>query len=85
MLSPLCETVILTRAEIDRALDPEKLKDSVAGNKSSSQVLITQNVPEAVNLALKKVSPATAICIAGSLYVAGEAMKTLEELGLVGP
>lgn len=77
-LLPCCSRVILTRPEIDRSLPPEKLMpfaQSLVGD-----TLIASNVTSAVQMAVETTRPEDAICIAGSLYVVGEAMQALNNL-----
>jgi dihydrofolate synthase/folylpolyglutamate synthase len=76
-LLSISNRAILTRARIDRALDPERLyavaKDHV------SDLTIISNVSEAVKYAVDSAGTGEAICIAGSLYVVGEAMEAFEK------
>ncbi len=76
-LLPLCDHVILTRPRIDRALAPEVLH-TVAQSITSS-VEIIPHVHQAVQSAMRRAKPNEAICIAGSLYVVGEAKEVLEK------
>ncbi|MGB5985111.1 MAG: folylpolyglutamate synthase/dihydrofolate synthase family protein [Desulfobacterales bacterium] len=72
---PLCGRVIVTRPVIDRALPPETLA-SVA-EEYPSQIEIIPSVAAAVRRAYQTSAPQDAICIAGSLYVVGEARDEL--------
>ncbi len=66
--------IIFTRAKIDRSLDPKLLKDFAVNNMNvSAEIDIIENVEDAVEYAVKSASEKDCICIAGSLYVAGEA------------
>ena len=75
-LLPICKRVIITSPKIDRALSPEKLF-AVAENLISD-ITIIPNVGKAVNHAIESARPDDAVCIAGSLYVVGEAKKALK-------
>ncbi len=75
-LLPFCNRVILTRARIDRALDPRILFE--IAQEMVADVRIIADVADAVKWALKSASPRDAICVAGSLYVVGEAKEALE-------
>jgi dihydrofolate synthase/folylpolyglutamate synthase len=75
-LLPLARRVILTRAHINRALDPQKLLD-VAGDFNLESKIIP-DVAGAVKHAIETNSCDGVICIAGSLYVVGEAKEALE-------
>ncbi len=76
-LLPLCNRVILTRAKIDRALPPETLFH--VAKKKLSNIEICPDVCSAVKLAVETTSPEDAVCIAGSLYVVGEAKEALDK------
>ena len=77
-LLPICSRVILTCPKIDRAISPEKLL-AVAKNLISD-VTIIPDVGKAVNHAIESARPGDAVCIAGSLYVVGEAKEALEKI-----
>jgi dihydrofolate synthase/folylpolyglutamate synthase len=74
-LLPVASRVILTRAHINRALDPRKLLD-VAGEFNLESKIIP-DVAGAVKHAIEINSCDGVICIAGSLYVVGEAKEAL--------
>jgi len=76
-LLPICKRVVITSPKIDRALAPEKL--SAVAERFISNITIIPDVGEAVKFAIKTALPGDAICIAGSLYVVGEAKETLEK------
>jgi len=73
----VCDRAIITRPKIDRSLKPEILSD-VAG-KIIRDVKIIPSVGEAVEYAIETAAPDELICIAGSLYVVGEAKEELEK------
>lgn len=76
-LLPLCRKVILTRPKIDRALAPEKLY--AIAKEMISDIHIIPDVDKAIIHAIENASPDDAICIAGSLYVVGEAKELFEK------
>ena len=76
-LVPCAQNIILTKAKIDRSLDPSILKDA-SQKFSSCPVTIIESVKEAVTHAIDTSNPEDAICIAGSLYVAGEAKEKFD-------
>ncbi len=80
-LLPVCNKVILTRPTIDRSLDPEKLYP--IAKKMVKDVKIIPDVAKAVSHAVKNTSSDDAVCIAGSLYVVGEAKEKLDLSALV--
>ncbi len=75
-LLPLCNKAILTRPKTNRAIEPEKLY-SIA-KKIIPDVCIIQDVGKAIKHAIKIASSDDAICIAGSLYLVGEAKEMLD-------
>jgi dihydrofolate synthase/folylpolyglutamate synthase len=76
-LLPLASRVILTRAKIDRALNPQKLMEVAQNFKTESTIV--PDVAEAIKYAVDTNPPQGAICIAGSLYVVGEAKEALDK------
>ena len=81
MLQPLmklCRRVIVSRPRIDRALEPDLLYD--VAKQVVKNVQQFPSVDEAVKYAVKTAKPDEVICIAGSLYVVGEAKQTLAKL-----
>jgi len=72
--------VILTRAKIDRALEPRKLYE--AAKNLNPDVTITPGVAQAIKTAVETTPRHGAICIAGSLYVVGEAKEAFAK-GLI--
>lgn len=79
-LLPCCRRVILTAPAIDRRLPPEALVP--AAKALTSHVEIQQDVASAVAHAFRTTPPDDVICIAGSLYVVGEAKQALMDMGL---
>ena len=77
-LLPLANRVIFTRPGINRALAPERL-GSVARNFNLDTVIIP-DVAEAVQHAIQTGGPNDTTCIAGSLYVVGEAKEAFENV-----
>lgn len=75
-LLPLCNKAILTMPKTNRAIEPEKLY-SIA-KKIIPDVCIIQDVGKAIKHAIKTASSDDAICIAGSLYLVGEAKEKLD-------
>ncbi len=79
-LIPNCNRVILTRPGIDRSLPPETLYPYAAAILNNTEVV--PNVGDAVNHALDTTPHDATICIAGSLYVVGEAKQALKIRGI---
>ncbi len=80
-LLPLCNKVILTRPKIDRALSPERLLP--AAKKIIQDIKIIPDVGNAIKYAIKTASVNDTICIAGSLYLIGEAKEALDLSALI--
>ncbi len=79
-LVPLADRVIFTRPKIDRSLPAQKLLSESRLMTASAEII--EDVGEAVTLAIRETNPEHVICIAGSLYVVGEAKETLEAMAL---
>ncbi len=81
LLVPVCKKLILTRPVIDRALEPEALLPVV--KPYAKETTLIAGVPDAVNHAIDTARPDEVICIAGSLYVVGEARQMLDLSGRI--
>ncbi len=79
-LAPLARKIVLTSPVIDRALPVEKLFPVV--KQMAFEVKMIANVGEAVIQTMDNASPDDVICVAGSLYVVGEAKEALEKRGI---
>ena len=79
-LLPVCSRVIVTRAKTGRALDPLRLFETA--KKTLSDVRIVSDVAQAFTQAVAEADFNDVICIAGSLYVVGEAKAAIEK-GLI--
>jgi dihydrofolate synthase/folylpolyglutamate synthase len=75
-LLPVCGKVIVTRPRIDRALKPEVLL--AVARRTRANAVMTDSVHAAVARAVAETGPDGVICIAGSLYVVGEAREAFE-------
>ena len=78
-LVPLSNRVILTRPKIDRGLPTQTL--NIATKDLAAEVTIIPSVEKAVQYAISTAGTRDAVCIAGSLYVVGEAKVALQKLG----
>lgn len=81
-LLPYCSRVILTEPDIDRRLSAETLMPFTKAIVRDT--VIVKKVSSAVTHAIETTAPGGAICIAGSLYVVGEAKKALKDIGITG-
>lgn len=75
LLVPHCSRVISTKPKIDRALPVETIRN--ISEKYCSDVIAIPRVDRAVEYALAHAEPEDVICVAGSLYVVGEAKSFL--------
>ena len=69
--------VIITRAKIDRSL-PTPVLAAAAKKIFNGPIQVIEQVSEAVSHAISSTSENDAVCIAGSLYVAGEAKEKFD-------
>ena len=76
-LIPLCNKVVLTRPKIDRALGLKTLLSIT--KKLTKNIDIIPDVEKAVKHAVETTPSKDVICIAGSLYVVGEAKEAFEK------
>lgn len=77
-LLPVCDRAVLTSPKIKRSLQPEALLSAACGLLDDIRVI--PSVKDAIGHAIDTASPGEAICIAGSLYVVGEAKEALADL-----
>jgi dihydrofolate synthase / folylpolyglutamate synthase len=75
-LLPCCRKVICTRPRIDRALPAERLAEEA--RHQGANVMMRPTVAEAVETAITTAGPEEIVCVAGSLYVVGEAKEVLD-------
>ena len=76
-LLPVCSRAVITRAKTERALPPQKLY--AAAKKIISDVTTAPTVAAAAKQAIEAAGPNDVVCIAGSLYVVGEAKEAIEK------
>jgi dihydrofolate synthase / folylpolyglutamate synthase len=81
-LHPISKTVISTRSQSLRAMDPQSLADAVSF-QSAPLSASTESVPEAIELAFKGAEEDDIVVITGSLYVVAEAREYLLAHGRV--
>lgn len=73
-----CRRVIVTQPQIDRALPATRLE--AVAREFAAHVEVRPNVGDALRHALATSAKEDVICVAGSLYVVGEAKTTLKKL-----
>lgn len=73
-LLPAVDKIVVTKAKIDRSLQPAVIKEAVQ-RVSDVPVVIIEDVNQAVDHAIEHSKENDVVCVAGSLYVAGEALS----------
>jgi dihydrofolate synthase / folylpolyglutamate synthase len=79
-LVPIARKIVLTSPVIDRALPVEKLFSKTKKMGYAAETI--PNVGQAVTRTIDNASLDEVICVAGSLYVVGEAKEALEKRGI---
>lgn len=74
-LCPIADKIILTKVDNPRAMSPEAIREELI--EFRDDFIITQNARSAIEIAKSMATPLDLICITGSFYLAGEAMKVL--------
>jgi dihydrofolate synthase/folylpolyglutamate synthase len=77
-LLPMADRVFVTQARIDRAIPAEVL--ARRAERRHADVTVIPDVARAVAAAVDGSGPQDAVCIAGSLYVVGEAVPAVERI-----
>lgn len=81
ILFPVADTLVLTTIDNPRSASLESLQ-AIAGQFADGRVLATESSSEALRIALANTPPEGLICIAGSLYLAGEMRPLILSLSL---
>jgi len=81
-LAPLFDRVMVTRSRHPRAMAPAPLAAEFARHGIKAQVVA--DVPSALSQALALAREKDLVCVAGSLFVVGEAMEQAARLSLAG-
>jgi len=75
ILFPLADRVIATSPENPRAASPEEIRHAAA--RTGAEIELIEGVPRAMERAREIAAPETLIVVAGSIYLAGEVMRTI--------
>ena len=78
ILFPLTTTLILTSPDNSRAMSANELAKFVSVDMAKESVFVTENVDEALTKAREITGGDGLICVTGSLYLVGEALKVLK-------
>jgi dihydrofolate synthase/folylpolyglutamate synthase len=73
---PLAHNIIVTKPKFERASEPQKIEEEV--KKHLSNVIIIENVKEAIKYAKKNAKKEDVVCITGSIFNVGEAIMALK-------
>ena len=76
-LFPAAQNLILTEVNNPRTATVEMLRELVSHQTDERQALLTENVSEALRVALEKTRAGGVVCVTGSLYLIGEAQSVL--------
>jgi dihydrofolate synthase / folylpolyglutamate synthase len=76
-MTSISSRIIFTKAKTGRSIDPLILKNA-AEKFSKAEMIIMEDVDKACKFAINTSKASDVICIAGSLYVAGEAKETID-------
>ena len=74
-LEPLAGRIIVTRGVSDRFLSPEEV--GAACRQEGNDPVVTGDLAAAIRAARTWAGPRDAICLAGSLYLVGDALASL--------
>jgi dihydrofolate synthase/folylpolyglutamate synthase len=81
ILFPVADTVVLTTIDNPRSASIETLQ-TIASRFAKGTVLASESSSEALRIAIANTPPEGLICIAGSLYLAGEVRPPIVSLSL---
>jgi len=75
IIVPNADLIITTKTESSRATSPRIIAKEAAQYIDKNKIIVTENIPQAINCALSNSKEDDLICITGSLYTVGEAKK----------
>jgi dihydrofolate synthase/folylpolyglutamate synthase len=77
ILFPIARRVIVTHANNPRSASPDEIRQAAARVAAGIDVAEAENVASALNQARNDAGPGGLVVVTGSIYVVGEAMRTL--------
>jgi dihydrofolate synthase / folylpolyglutamate synthase len=80
ILFPLAESVVVTRAENPRSASPEEIRGAAA--RTRVEIVSAADVETALASAKTLAGAGAVIVITGSIYLVGEAMRVLDQVGV---
>lgn len=75
IIVPHADLIITTKTENSRATSPRIIAKEAAQYIDKNKIIVTENIPQAINCALSNSKEDDLICITGSLCTVGEAKK----------
>ncbi|MBA7650515.1 Dihydrofolate synthase/folylpolyglutamate synthase [subsurface metagenome] len=75
ILVPNADLIITTKAKNPRATPPQIIAKEAAQYIEKNKIIVTEDIPQAINSALSNSKEDDLICITGSLYTVGEAKR----------
>jgi len=75
IIAPKADLIIATKTTSPRAAPPQVIAKEAAQYIKQNKIMVTENIPQAINCALSNSKKDDLICITGSLYTVGEAKR----------
>jgi dihydrofolate synthase/folylpolyglutamate synthase len=75
IIAPLADLIIATKSKNPRATPPQIIAKEAAQYIDRNKIMVTKNIPQAINYAISNSHKDDLICITGSLYTIGEAKR----------
>ena len=75
IIAPKADLIIATKTMSPRAATSQIIAKEAAKYIEQNKIIVTENIPQAINCALSNSKKDDLICITGSLYTVGEAKK----------
>jgi len=85
ILAPNADLIIATKAKNPRAASPQIIAKEAAQYIGQDKIVVTEDIPQAINCALSNSKEDDLICLTGSLYTVGEAKRYFNSTGRINP
>jgi len=76
-ITPLADVIVATKSKNTRACDPSKLEEITKKIDNAKEVVVKEQIPDAIAYAKSLAKKNNLICITGSLFTVGEARDYL--------
>jgi len=80
-LAPLASVIVLTPVDNPRSATTEELRFALGPFADGRKEIAARSVDEAIDIAVESTPNSGTICVAGSLYLVGEARKRIKAVG----